>query len=233
MKLYTFAPAPNPRRVHMFLAEKGIEVEEVEVAIRDGANLAATYTTVNPLRTVPVLELEDGRKITESVAICRYFEAVQPEPPLFGTTPLEKGMIENWHRRVELEGMQAVAEALRNTSPRFEDRAIAGPRNFAQIPALAERGFARLGFWFEDLNAHLKDSPFVAGETFSMADISAYITVNFARMVKTQPDEITPASRTLAGRHRRPSLVSGWNVSGWRTRAGTPISLVPSRPQRS
>lgn len=206
MKLYTFAPAPNPRRVHMFLAEKGIEIEEVEVAIRDGANLAAAYTTVNPLRTVPVLELDDGQKITESVAICRYFEALQPEPALFGTTPLEKAMIENWHRRVELEGMQAVAEALRNTSPRFEDRAIAGPRNFAQIPALAERGFARLGFWFEDLDTRLKDSPFVAGETFSMADISAYITVNFARMVKTQPDEsLQHLGRWRTGIDARPS----------------------------
>ena len=206
MKLYTFAPAPNPRRVHMFLAEKGIEVEEVEVAIRDGANLAPPYTAVNPLRTVPVLELDDGQKITESVAICRSFAAVQPEPPLFGTTPIEKAMIENWHRRVELEGMQAVAEALRNSSPRFADRGIAGPRNYAQIPALAERGFERLGFWFADLDARLQDSPFVAGETFSMADISAYITVNFARMVKTQPDEsLQHLARWRAGIDARPS----------------------------
>ncbi len=189
MKLYTFAPAPNPRRVHMFLAEKGIKVDEVEVKIRDGANLEPPFTELNPLRTVPVLVLDDGQQITESVAICRYFEAVQPEPALFGTTPLEKGMVENWHRRVELEGMQAIGEALRNTSPRFENRAIAGARPFAQIPALAERGFERTDHWFKDLDARLGESEYVAGDTFSMADISAYIAVNFARMVKVQPDE--------------------------------------------
>ena len=190
MKLYTFAPAPNPRRVHMFLVEKDIELEEIEVQIREGANLQPPYSEFNPLRTVPVLELDDGQKITESVAICRYFEAVQPEPALFGTTPLEKAMVENWHRRVELEGMQG----------------IAGPRNFAQIPALAERGLARLGFWFEDLDARLKESPFVAGENFSMADISAYITVGFARMVKAQPDEsLEHLARWRAGIDARPS----------------------------
>ena len=206
MKLYTFAPAPNPRRVHMFLVEKNIELEEIEVQIREGANLLPPYSEFNPLRTVPVLELDDGQKITESVAICRYFEAVQPKPALFGSTPLEKAMVENWHRRVELEGMQAVAEALRNSNPRFEDRAIAGPRNFAQIPALAERGLARLGFWFEDLDARLKESPFVAGENFSMADISAYITVGFARMVKAQPDEsLEHLARWRTGIDARPS----------------------------
>ncbi len=198
MKLYTFAPAPNPRRVHLFLAEKGIEIEQVEVRIREGANLVPPYSEFNPLRTVPVLEFDDGRQLTESVAICRYFEAVQPEPALFGRTPVEKGMVENWHRRVELEGMQAVGEALRNSSPRFAGRALAGPRGFDQIPALAERGLARIGFWFEDLDARLADSPYLAGDEFSMADISAYVTVGFAKIVHAQPD----AALTHLGRWR-------------------------------
>ena len=206
MKLYTFPPAPNPRRVHIFLAEKGIELEAIEVKIREGANLTTPYTDVNPLRTVPVLELDDGQRITESVAICRYFEAVQPEPVLFGRTPLEKGMVENWHRRVELEGMQAVGEALRNSSPRFESRAIAGPRPIAQIPALAERGLQRLGHWFADLDKRLAESPFLAGDSFSMADITAYVTVGFARVVKVQPDEsLEHLARWRAAIDERPS----------------------------
>ncbi len=206
MKLYTFAPAPNPRRMHMFLAEKGIELEQVEVRIREGANLTPSYSSFNPLRTVPVLEFDDGRTITESIAICRYFEAVQPEPALFGRTPLEKGMVENWHRRVELEGLQAVAETLRNSSPRFADRALTGPRDYAQIPALAERGRARIGCWFEDLDAHLADSPYLAGDDFSMADISAYVTVGFAKVVQVRPsDSLAHLARWRTAIDSRPS----------------------------
>lgn len=206
MKLYTFPPAPNPRRVHMFLVEKGIELEEIEVKIREGANLAPPYTEINPLRTVPVLELDDGQRITESVAICHYFEALQPEPQLFGRTPLEKGMVENWHRRVELEGLQAVGEALRNSSPRFEGRAIAGPRPIAQIPALAERGLHRLGYWFADLDKRLTESTFIAGDSFSMADITAYITVGFARVVNVQPEaSLEHLARWRASIDERPS----------------------------
>lgn len=188
MRLYTFRPAPNPRRMHLFLAEKGIEIEdEVEVQIRDHANLEKSFLAINPLGTVPVLELDDGTRLTESVAICRYFEAVQPDPPLFGTTPAEKALVENWNRRVEIEGMQAVGEALRNRASRFEKRAVPAAFEVLQIPALVERGLMRARHWFEDLDRRLGESRYLAGDFFSMADISAYVTAGFAKVVELAP----------------------------------------------
>ncbi len=190
MKLYTFPPAPNPRRLHMFLAEKEIEIEnQVEVQIRELKNLEESFLKVNPLGTVPVLQLDDGTRLTESVAICRYFEAQQPDPRMFGSTPLEQGLVENWLRRVEIEGMQAIAEALRNKAERFEKRAIPLPYEVHQIPALIDRGLYRVKHWFEDLDARLGESHWVAGDFFSMADITAYMAVDFSKVIKTEPEE--------------------------------------------
>lgn len=207
MKLYTFKPAPNPRRVHLFLAEKGIEIEDqVEVRIRENENLEASFLAVNPFGTVPVLELDDGTRLTESLAICRYFEALQPDPPLFGSTPLEKALVENWHRRVEIEGMQAVGEALRNKAPRFEKRGVPAPFEVRQIPALVDRGLLRARHWFEGLDRRLGESRYVAGDFFSMADISAYVTVGFAKVVELAPlDSHANTARWRAEIDARPS----------------------------
>ena len=189
MKLYDFELAPNPRRVRMYLAEKGISVPTVQVNLRQGEQFREDFRAENPTLIVPALLLDDGRLITETMAICRYFEAVQPQPPLFGDTPRAQALVEMWSRRAELEGFLAVAEALRNSLERFKDRALPGPRNYAQIPALVERGKARVQAFFDDLEQRLADSPYVAGETFSVADITAFVTVEFAGWVEEKPRE--------------------------------------------
>ncbi len=194
MKLYDFAMAPNPRRVRIFAAEKGMTIDTVQVDLRGGGQFEEAFQALNPACAVPMLELDDGTRITETGAICRYLEEIQPEPPLLGTDPLDKAMVEMWHRKVELQGTQAVAEAFRNSAEGFKDRAIAGPVGYAQIPALAERGRQRLDDFFGVLEARLSESAFVAGERFSIADILALVTVDFARVVKASPPDTATAT---------------------------------------
>lgn len=189
MKLYDCKPAPNPRRVRMFLAEKGIHVPMEQVDLRGREHLGNEFKAKNPYCVVPLLELDDGTAIGESVAICRYFEEVQPDPPLFGSNPTEKAQIEMWNRRMEFDGLFACAEAFRNSTPGFKGRAIAGPMNFEQIPELAERGKARTKHFLDMLNERLGESEFVAGEHFSVADITALVSVDFAGWLKIKPTE--------------------------------------------
>ena len=190
MKLYDFALAPSPRRVRIFLAEKGVHLDVEQVPIRDGAQFDPAFRAMNPNCTVPVLQLDDGSCLTDSVAICRFFEEIQPDPPLFGHTPFERAMVELWHRRVELEGYQAVAETLRNSNERFKDRALPGPHSVAQIPALVERGQQRIDAFYDTLNERLKESPYVASKDFSIADIAALVSVDFAsNAVEKRPAE--------------------------------------------
>ena len=189
MKLYDFERAPNARRVRIFIAEKGIDVEMVTVDLGKKDQMGDEYKAVNPRLAVPALELDDGTVLTESVAICRYLEEIQPEPALFGTGALGKATVEMWHRRMELEGMQACADAVRNSVPFFEGRGLAGPNDFAQIPDLAERGAKRVDIFFDMLDAHLADSTYIAGDEFSIADIAALCAVDFAKVVKKRPSE--------------------------------------------
>ena len=194
MKLYDFAMAPNPRRVRIFAAEKGIELDIVQVDLRGGGQFDDAFRAINPACAVPMLELDDGTHIAETGAICRYFEEIQPEPPLMGADPLDKAMVAMWHRKVDLQGLQAVAEALRNSADFFKDRAIAGPVSYPQIPELAERGRKRLDDFFGVLEARLNESAFVGGEHFSVADILALVTVAFAKVVKARPPETATAT---------------------------------------
>ena len=187
MKYYDFALAPNPRRVRIFAAEKGITLESEQVNVREGEQFSDAFKAVNPNCSVPVLQLDDGTCLIETTAICRYLEEIQPEPALMGRDPKEKAVVEMWHKRCELEGISAVAEALRNTAPRFVDHAVPGTAKVAQIPALAERGKQRTTTFFEMLNQRLEDSPFVAGDSYSIADILALVVVDFAKMVELQP----------------------------------------------
>lgn len=193
MKLYDFKMAPNPRRVRIFLAEKNIELEIVAVDLAQHQQMDDAFTALNPRRAVPALELDDGRVLTESVAICRYLEELHPEPPLFGRDPWERAVVEMWHRRVELEGLQAVADAVRNSSPFFANRALAGPVDFAQIPALAERGRQRTALFKTMLDERLAHSEFIAGERFTVADIAALATCDFAKVVKMRVGDDTPS----------------------------------------
>jgi glutathione S-transferase len=188
MKLYDFPLSPSPRRVRMFAAEKGIALDLTTVNIREKEQFASEFRVISPNCTVPVLELDDGATICDSLAIWRYLEEIKPEPPLMGTTPLEKAMVELWLRRIELEGYQAVVEVLRNGAERFKDRAVPSPEAFAQIPELAERGKRRLAMFYDMLDARLRESAFVAGSAFTAADIHALVTIDFAeRAVEIAP----------------------------------------------
>ncbi|WP_142809555.1 glutathione S-transferase family protein [Tepidiphilus olei] len=206
MKLYDYPPAPNPRRVRIFLAEKGIEVPTEAVDLRQGAQLSEAFRRINPQCVVPYLVLDDGTGISESIAICRYFEALQPDPPLFGKTPLEQALVEMWSRRAEFEGLLAVADALRNSAPAFKNRALPGADDFEQIPALVERGQRRTKRFFDVLEERLAHSTFLAGDFFSVADITAFVTVDFAGWIKlTLPETHINARRWYETVRARPS----------------------------
>ena len=190
MKFYDFALAPSPRRVRIFLAEKGIAVPTVQVNLRAGEQFTPEFRAVNPDCTVPVLELDDGVRITDAIGICVYFEASHPEPPLMGTGAQERALITSWQRIAERDGFYAVMEAFRNVTPRMVGRGLPGPLDLAQIPALAERGRARIAQFFKTMDGRLADREFVAGRSYSIADITTLVTVDFAGWVKlTIPDD--------------------------------------------
>ena len=185
MKLYDMGLAPNPRRVRIFLAEKGIAVPTEEIDIPSGANLSPAFVAVNPRGVVPTLVLDDGRAIDESIAICRFFEALHPDLPLFGRDPYEQATIESWQRQVEFEGLFQVAAVFRNRSPHYAMRAMPGTNPaLAQSPELAERGEVLARHFLDRLEARLAASPFVGGEAFSVADITTLVTLDFARWVR-------------------------------------------------
>ena len=180
MKLYQSASSPNSRRVRIFLAEKGLSIPFVTVDLGKGEQHSEAYRTINPRRVVPTLVLEDGTAIGEVPAICRYIEETNPEPALLGDTPKQKALVAMWERRAELEGFAAVMEAIRNSAPGLKGRAIAGPHDYEQIPELAERSKLRVKNFFAAFDDRLGATPFVAGERFSVADITTLVTVDFA-----------------------------------------------------
>ena len=187
MKLYTCTGAPSPRRVTLYLEAKGLEIETVEVDLRSGAHMTPEFEAISEDRTVPVLTLEDGGTIWESAAIRRYLERLNPEPSLFGHSAREMAEVEQWTDWVFSHGLLAVMEAFRNATPGFADRALPGKRPVAQIPALAERGRERYAHFLEDLNARLARRDFVAGSFFSVADIDARVTIEFAAQAIKMP----------------------------------------------
>ena len=180
MKLYQSNASPNSRRVRIYLAEKGISMPLVPVDLAAKEQFSNAYAAINPRRVIPTLVLEDGTAIGEVPAILRYLEEIHPDPPLLGTTPKSKAEVAMWDRRVEMEGFASVMEAVRNAVPGLKSRAIAGPHDYDQIPALVERSRQRVGNFYADFNARLADVPFVAGDAFSVADITAVVTVEFA-----------------------------------------------------
>jgi len=192
MKLYDCATAPSPRRVRIFLAEKGIEVPTVQIDLRGGEHLKEPFVSLNDRCDVPFLELDDGTGIGEPEAICRYFEAEHPEPPLFGATAKEKAQVSMWNHRIEVEGLQAVAESLRNKSPGFKGRALTGKIGYEQIPELAERGKLRTENFFAMLDGLLAGQPFITGDNFTFADITAMVVVDFAGWLKIVPTDEQP-----------------------------------------
>lgn len=206
MKLYEYTMAPNPRRVRIFLAEKGIEVETVQVDIPAGENIAPTFRAINPRGLLPTLVLDDGTAIDESVAICQYFEELHPEPPLMGTDAKSKAVIASAQRHMEWDGLMPVAEAFRNGNPAFANRAVSGSEGVPAVAALVERGLASAKRFYAALNETLAHAEYVAGDAFSIADITAFCVVDFAKWVKFRAgDEHPHIQRWYAAVSSRPS----------------------------
>lgn len=186
MKLYDCSTAPSPQRVRIFLAEKGVDIPLVQVNLREGEQLGKAFRKINPDCTVPVLELDDGTTISEIFAICQYLESVYPEPPLMGRNPLHRAMVSMWNSKIEQQGLAALAEALRNRAKGMRDRALPGPLNLPQIPQLAERGSKRAAAFFDRLDGQLKENIYVTGDEFTLADITAYVMIEFAGWSKLE-----------------------------------------------
>lgn len=205
--LYDCATAPSPRRARIFLAEKGVAHETVAVDLRSSEQLGEAYRQLNPQCTVPALRTDQGLLLTDNAAIAAWLEARFPNPPLLGETPEEKSEVASWNWRMEFEGLLPIADALRNSAPAMANRALPGAVNYAQIPALAERGLARIEQFFELLNERLAGREFIAAGRFSVADITAVVAVDFARIVKRKPGEQHPELlRWRAAMGSRPSM---------------------------
>ena len=205
--LYDCSTAPSPRRARILLAEKGVAHESVQVDLKNSEQLSDAYRQINPLCTVPALRTEEGAVLTDNAAITAYLEARYPEPALLGTTPIEKAEIASWNWRTEFDGLLAVAEALRNSVPAMANRALPGPVDYPQIPELGQRGLSRLQQFFVTLNDRLAGRDFIATDRFSIADITAVVAVDFARIVKVRPGEQHPhLQRWRAAMARRPSM---------------------------
>ena len=205
--LYDCATAPSPRRARIFLAEKGVAHETVQVDLKNSEQLSSAYQKINHQCTVPALRTEEGVVLADNAAITAYLEARYPDPPLLGITPNEKAQIASWNWRIEFEGLMAVADALRNSAPAMVNRALPGQMDYPQIPELAQRGLARLQQFFVMLNERLADRNFIATDSFSVADITAVVTFDFARVVKIKPGEQHPhLQRWRTAMAARPSM---------------------------
>jgi len=206
MKFYDCATAPSPRRVRIFLSEKGISVPTVQVDLRNGEQFTEVFRAINPDCTVPVLELDNGTRIADAIAICGYFEELHPEPPLVGATPQERAVVTALNRQIERDGFFAAMDAFRNTTKGMKGRALPGPHDYEQIPALAERGRARVEHFFRAMDARLGNREFVAGSRFTIADISTMVLTDFAGWAKLKvPEECANLRRWHTAVSARPS----------------------------
>ena len=200
MRILETHTAPNPRRVRIFLAEKGIDVPFEEVDIMGGAARTAAFTGLNPMQRVPVLILDDGTAISETVAICRYFEEIQPEPPLFGSGPVGRAVVEMWSRRVELGLFGAVAAAFRHLNQKMSHLEV------PQVAAWGEANKPKVLECLAMLDAELASRPFIAGAEYSIADITALVAVDFMRAARIdRPPELANLARWNQEVSARPS----------------------------
>jgi glutathione S-transferase len=206
LKLYHAAASPNSRRVRMFLAEKGLALTLVPVDLGKAEQRSDAYRRINPRQMVPTLVLEDGAAIGEVPAIWRYLEETYPAKPLLGATARDKALVTMWER-VELEGFAPVMEGVRNAAPGLKGRAIAGPHDYEQIPALVDRSRLRVANFLADLDTRLASVPFVAGDKFSVADITALATIDFAAkaFATSIPEEQRALTRWREAVSARPS----------------------------
>jgi glutathione S-transferase len=202
MKLYDYTAAPNPRRVRVFLAEKALQVPLERVNIMKRANRAPEFLAKNPFGTIPVLELDDGTFISESVAICRYFEEEHPDPPLFGVGARERAEVEMWNRRIELILLNAIGMVWMHGSP------LTAPL-LKQIEENVAPNRKRAARFFEAMDGVLSQRRFVVGDRYSIADISALIAVDFAKLVQIAPEpQLEHVARWYAEVSARPSATA-------------------------
>lgn len=206
MKFYDCATAPSPRRVRILIAEKELDIPTVQVDLRAGEHLTDEFKAINPHATVPVLELDDGTHLLDSNSISLYLDETFPEPNLMGRDAKEKAVIAGWNRFVEWDGLAAVAECLRNSAKGMKGRALTGPVSYEQIPELAERGRRRAEHFLTELNSRLTDSAFVAGDRFTIADITALVAVDFMKWIKLEPEN---SAHGLKRWHENASLRPG------------------------
>ena len=200
MKLYDTKTAPNPRRARIFLAEKGITLPTEQVDIMTMAHKTPEYTALNPFQRMPTLVLDDGTVITESIAICRYFETLQPEPPLFGKGAKEIALVEMWNRRAEINFFSNVAAVFRHLHPAMKQLEV------PQIPAFAEANKPRVTWFLELLDGELAKREFIAGDRYSVADITSLVTVDFMKPARlTIPEGAANVKRWHAAVSARPS----------------------------
>ncbi|MBB4001961.1 glutathione S-transferase family protein [Aurantimonas endophytica] len=203
MKLFDGGRAPNPRRVRVFLAEKGLEVPMEAVDMGQMAHRSEEIARRNPLKRLPVLELDDGTVLTESIAICRYFEELHPEPALFGTGALDRARVEMWNRRLELGFYAAVAAAFRHTHPAMAAWEV------PQIAAWGEANRPKALEFLEVFDAHLADNRFAAGDDFSVADITGLIACDFMKPAKiAMPEGLDNVARWYSEVSSRPSAAA-------------------------
>jgi glutathione S-transferase len=200
MKLYDGGRAPNPRRTRIFLAEKGIRLPTEQVDLDAMEQMSAAYAAINPIKRVPALVLDDGTVITESIAICRYFEALQPDPPLFGRGALEIARIDMWNRRLELHLLFPVSHVFRHSHPAMKAMEV------PQVPAWAEANKPRILEFIALVDGELKDRRFMTGDTFTVADITGLIAIDFMKPAKlVVPDALKHLNRWHAEISARPS----------------------------
>ena len=200
MKLYDSGRAPNPRRTRVFLAEKGISVPTEQVDMMAMQHKTPEYTAINPLQRMPALVLDDGTVITESIAICRYFEALQPQPPLFGVGAKEIALVEMWNRRCEINFLANVANVFRHLHPAMKELEV------PQVPEWGEANKPRVADFLVLLDKEITSRPFIAGERFSVADITALVAYDFMKPAKlTVPDNLANVRRWHADVSSRPS----------------------------
>lgn len=211
MLLYDQQHAPNPRRVRIFLAEKGLAYDRKQLNIVQGENLSSEFLSINPRGRLPTLVLDDGTVLDESVAICRYVEELYPDPRLMGTDALSKARIEARQRHIEFDGLLPAAEVFRNAYPRFQARGVGGNMGPVQaIPQLVDRGKKLISVFFDRLEQELSNSRYVAGADYSIADITALCTLDFATTSARLPfpDQVPAITRWYREVTSRPSAAA-------------------------
>jgi glutathione S-transferase len=200
MKLYDSRLAPNPRRTRIFLAEKGITISTEQIDMVAMQHKTPEYTALNPLQRMPTLVLDDGTIITESIAICRYFEMLHPDPPLFGVGPKDAAIVEMWNRRAEINFFANVAAVFRHTHPAMKELEV------PQVPAWAEANKPRVTWFLDLMDRELSSREFVAGDRYTVADITMQVAVDFMKPSRlTVPEGVTNVKRWHDAVSARPS----------------------------